>query len=121
MNNNKEIDRLVEKVVGEPIQKDMEMVSRTFNTLIKKYSFLFDGDMLATQKMLCKAAFPENESIVMEGYVEPNKEEVYDKIYFDIQTVVSQIPQSNKDALYEKVFKQFASMVSVEDLRKEEK
>lgn len=103
-------DELVAKAVGGKIQKEMEMISRTFNNVVGNYSFLFDGDTLATQAMLIEACFPKDEEII----TEVKNEEV---IHFNVETIVQRIPEEMKEALYAKMLDQFATQININDLK----
>lgn len=108
-------DQLVEKAVGESVRKDMEMVSRTFDSVVKKYSFLFDGDSIEAQKMLINACFPLNKAVLE---IPKNGSDDEEKVYFDMNVLLKSIPQSMKDELYKRILEQFVSKIEIDDLQK---
>lgn len=115
MSNDQKKNEVIKRVVGEKIQSEMAMISKTFNVIIKNYAFLFDGDMLETQKMLQDAAFTNKQLLVTKAINdEPESEDV---IYFDMKTIVDRIPTTIKDQLYDTVFEQFVTKVSLDDIK----
>lgn len=114
MSKDTEIDRIIQRVVGEQIQNDMALISRTFNTLIEKYAFLFDGDTLETQRVLRDASFPDGESIVLKATGNENE-----KVYFKMETLIDRIPESVKSEMYSKLLDRFVQTVSIDDIKKD--
>ena len=111
MNDLQFMDSLIKKAIGEKVKEDAEMVSRAFYTLIQKYAFLFEGDMLETQRILTETCFPVNHSVV-------ERTEDEDIIYFDIEGLVGAIPDSTKKEVYGHIMNEFAAKVSIEDISK---
>lgn len=108
----KAINELIEKAVGSHIRSDMEMVNRAFQNNILKYSWLFEGDILLTQKMLIAACFPEDVSIM--GKSEPNEDE--DEIYFNMKEIIDRVPDGIKKEVYQRVMEQFVTKLSINEL-----
>lgn len=113
---NKALDQLIEKALGENIRKDMYMVSRAFNTVITKYSFLFDGDLYKSQTMLINSCFPLSQPIIDKNEV--GNEDEDETIHFDMKELLSHIPLSVKEDIYQRLLTQLATKVEVDDLRK---
>lgn len=106
------MNELVEKAVGSKIKSDAEMISRAFNNLTKKYSFLFNGDVMQTQRMLIAAVITNEEQLVVTPEVGGDEEE----IYFKMDAIVKLIPEEIKVEIYNKVMDQFVSNLTVEEL-----
>lgn len=109
------VDELIAKSVGTHIQKDMQMVSRTFNTLIEKYSFLFNGDTLATQNMLIAACFPSTVPIMEKA----DGENSDGKVHFNMNQIIGSISEEMKGELYRRVMTEFATKIQIDDINGE--
>lgn len=110
----KKLDEIIEKAVGQVIKKDMEMVSRAFYTVITKYSFLFDGDNIETQKMLINTCFSLQQPVIE---MPKNNSEEEERIYFDMSVLLKSIPQSVKEDLYKRILDQFINKIEIADLQ----
>lgn len=115
--DKKELDQLMEKAIGKFIKKDMEMVSRAFYTVIKKYSFLFDGDNIEAQKMLINACFPLHQPVIE---IPENSSDDEEKVYFDMKVLLKSIPQPEKEELYKRIMNQFINKIEITDLLKKQ-
>lgn len=113
----KAINDLVEKAVGSHIRTEMKMVSKAFNNIINNYSFLFDGDILLTQKMLIAACFPTDISLVEKANLNEDETDVTEgKVYFNMKEIIKHIPDDMKEELYRRVMEQFVTKLSIEDI-----
>lgn len=108
-------DELIVQSVGNHIQKDMKMVSNTFHSIIEKYAFLFDGDVLATQNMLIAACFPSTLPVVEKA----ETEEVENKVHFNMNQIIGSIPDKMKSELYNRLMKEFAAKIKIDDINGE--
>lgn len=109
-------DNHIRKVLKDSLSKsmlaDMEMVSRGFNTVIEKYSFLFEGDMLEAQKTFIEACFPPDEPIVHKS--EAGGEGV---VHFNIDHIVDSLPNEMKQILYDRLIQKFIETTTIDDLK----
>lgn len=108
---NSTLDELVERAVGKRIQNDMEMVSKTFYSIVEKYSFLFDGDTISTQGMLIESCFPKDIPLI-----EKSEGEEEDRVHFDMDELLKHIPEEMKRELYQRILNKFVNNINVEDL-----
>ncbi len=108
--DNSNIDNLLEKAVAEKVKREMLMVSRAFNTVIKNYAFLFNGEMLETQKALIQTCFPLNENVFQENN---------ETAYFNVDVFLSAIPIERKEEIYNRILNEFVSTIDVKTLNRE--
>lgn len=108
MQGQMNLDEIVRAAVGVKIKKDMEMVSRALHSNVKTYSYIFDGDILQTQKVLIESCFPKDKPILQDL---EDKEE----LYFDMDWFLSNVPDEFKEKLYQKMIERLASDISLFD------
>ncbi|MEK6190612.1 MAG: hypothetical protein N2A99_06450 [Carnobacterium alterfunditum] len=106
------INEFIVRAVGSQIRTDMSMVSKAFYANVEKYAFLFDGDIIETQKMLIAACFPTNKKIVEKS----DSKDEEDKLHFDMNIILEHIPEEMKNLLYERVMKKFLTNLDVDDI-----
>lgn len=105
-----ELDNLFIKVVSPPLQKEMEMVVRAFNSVSVKFSYLHNGDVLATQNMLMAAFFTDKKLIMEQN----------EKFHFDETALLTLVSTETKQEIYERVMKEFVNKMDISSLMNEE-
>lgn len=111
--NPKVLNDVMAKAVGVKIEEEMKMVSRALYTIAKKYSFLFDGDVVKTQKMLIDACFVTDGPILDQGTSEGDEE----TIHFDMAAITDSIPEHMKEEIYTKIMDTFVTKLTVDDIK----
>lgn len=104
---NLQIDDLLEKAVAEKIKKDMKMVNRSLHSVTEKFSFLFDGDLLLTQRALIESSFSKDKII----FVQEN-----DESYFDSSVLLAAIPFAKKQEIYDRILNQLFTTVELDEI-----
>ncbi|MFS0783367.1 hypothetical protein [Bacillus sp. 1P06AnD] len=102
------VNEVLKKMLENALSSDLEAAIRTFDSIVKKYTYLFDGDVYQTQAVFVKAVFQENKSLLDED----------DKFSLDASKIVSEMPTELKEELYNQLFAKFLNKMDVTELLK---
>lgn len=100
------IDVLVEKSLGNQLKNEMEISIRAIHSVVKKYSFLHEGDLQRTQNMISEAFFLNDKLMVND----------LDEIEVNMKAIVDNIPNEIKEKIYKLIQEELASKINIESL-----